>query len=270
MKPIYLSENHPRGFCSNMICLLGALHKYPDSEIVLFPPFMSLYAKDNSSGFFHYFQSKGRIRLASRSEMESEQTDPLAFGVVFPFPSHEENIASKGKLQTQKIFELSGVFSKEIEFQSIAIAAIVSKLKSNKTSNSNWTLAIHRRASDHSMHTDILAKDKFIKKIISHLNDHKGIFIATDEIGFVELCKKELENTNIFSNEVERTSGNVGIHFLPSNQSIRVQRGIDILADVVSIAKAKTLLCGASGIPAMAQILNPSLQIVDIVKAGWR
>ena len=106
------------------------------------------------------------------------------------------------------------------------------------------------------MHTKILAQDEFINNTRNHLKEHKDIFIATDEIGFVELFKQKLPNLNIYSNQVERTSGSTGIHFLPSSQSIRIQRGIDVLADIVSIAKAEYVLCGASGIPAMAQIVN--------------
>ena len=213
MGKILLSENHPRGFCSNLICLLGALRKYPNSEIVLCPPFMALYAEDYSMGFFQYFQSKGRIRVANRSEYESQRDKIIDFGLVFPFASHEENIASNGELQNQIIFELSSIFSKEIEFNIKTKSAILCKLHSHRSTTNSWTIAIHRRASDHAMHTKILAQDEFINNTRNHLKEHKDIFIATDEIGFVELFKQKLPNLNIYSNQVERTSGSTGIHF---------------------------------------------------------
>ena len=127
MKPIFISENHPRGLCSNLICLLGALKKYPDSEIVLCPPFMALYAEDNSIGFFQYFNSKNRIRLASKTEYEKQRENIIDFGLVFPFPSYEENKASNGKLHDEVIFELSSIFSKEITLNNYTKSAISGK-----------------------------------------------------------------------------------------------------------------------------------------------
>ena len=269
MKRIYLTEGHPRGFCSNLICLLGALRKYPDSEIILSPPFMSLYDPYGCNGYFHFFESRNRIRIPTLSDPPVPREYLTDFGTVFPFPSYEDNMASNGELQKEVLDELSIIFSREIRLKAKTKSAIKAKLHTGQNDYQHCSLAIHRRATDHSMHTRILSQNEFLERVKDYISLHQNIFVATDELGFIELCKNEFKEKIIYSNDVERASGHVGVHFRPSNQSLRIQRGIDVLTDILSLAKADDLLCGASGIPIISQIINPSLNKIDIVKEAW-
>ena len=118
MKNIFLSEGHPRGFASNLICLLGALNKFPEDNIILVPPFLMLYAKANNMGFFDFFEENQRVQMYNPDiHGKISPSDVRGFGSVFPFPSYEEDRASNGQATATVMEELSLAFVNHIRLK---------------------------------------------------------------------------------------------------------------------------------------------------------
>ena len=264
---IYITEGHPRGMASNLICLLGALRKYPDKKIVIVPPFMSLYALDHYNGFNHFFRCLNRVYCSQEPLRTGEKKEIFDMGKFFPLPSYEEDMLSNGGASTDIIESLSIVFARELRFTEDCAHYIRSHLRLLKT-NGAWNYGVHRRASDHGMHTKILKVENFSNKIAMFLKAEKVAFVASDDLSFHNtLCSDT--NCKIIGIPAERSGNSVGVHFMPSSSENRVKRGYDVLTDIVALSHSREILCGASGIPVVAKTFNPATKLVNITGEKW-
>ena len=118
MNNITISEGHSRGFASNLIFLLGALYRYPEVNIVLLPPFLSLYASDSAMGNKEFFEETSRSKIYDRSIHGPITLEQLIdFGGVFPFPSYNEHKES-GEMKSMEVtFDLSALFANHIKIK---------------------------------------------------------------------------------------------------------------------------------------------------------
>jgi len=261
---IYITEGHPRGMASNIICLLGALRTHPEKQIVLVPPFMSLYAADGLNGFPSFFSSLGRILVADN---KAKVGDAIDMGSYFPLPSYDADVATNGDATRKAIEELAIVYNREMRLSDDCREAIRARIKTVK-SVGRWSISIHRRATDHSMHTRILSKEDFALRASRHVAGEKNVFVASDETDFFSVLSLKTSSRVLFT-DAERSSSFVGTHFLPSSESIRVRRGIDVLLDIICLSHSRIILCGASGIPVVSCIMNPSCRLQNIVGERW-
>lgn len=266
---LFITEGHPRGFASNIICLLGALKKFPESTIVPVPPFLSLYSDNPLNSWAEYFTPNYNSRISLYNPLLDKPTKAsiIQFSDCFPLPSYEEDSLSKGNASRLAIEKLSVEFNKNLQLRPEVLSQI---LQNYSLSSKKSYLSIHRRMTDHAMHTEILSNHSFSLSIEKYMLGHRNVFLATDDISFIAWFKNRFNNINLLYNDVERTDGSVGIHFKPASSSTKIKRGLDILADIIAMSYSKYLLCGASGIPVLAKIINPSMNMINVTNLPWK
>ena len=264
---IVFTEGSPRGFASNIICLLGALELYPNSKIWIKKPFLSLYSSNEKSILFDFFDLGPRLGMYSENNPLLNGLNIVDSGSAFLLPSHQEHVESNGEATEQILTRLSLQFSRNFRINK----SYLNKFRTTKSStcSQSYRIAIHRRATDHMMHTNILHSNEFINRVQKKIEKEKCIYIATDDANFPSCLQETNPYIKIIKQESERSSGSVGIHYLQGTSQDRMRRGSEILYDLLMLSRAKTLLCGASGIPFLSRVINPSLQLINIVDQPW-
>ena len=188
-------------------------------------------------------------------------------GSTFILPSHEDHVKSSGEATEKVLAKLSLHFAENFRFNQLFLK-LFREEKANYVSQ-KYNISIHRRATDHMMHTNILNSKEFIKKIEHRIRGEDNIYIATDDKGFPELVKEQNPNINIITQKSERSNGSIGIHYLEGSSEDKIRRGSEILHDILMLSRSSILLCGASGIPFFSRVINPSLKLINVVDQPW-
>ena len=124
------------------------------------------------------------------------------------------------------------------------------------------------------MHTGLISPTDFIRQIAVYLkqNGINPVFIATDDEDFIEILRTTYPYLNLVHQETERGKSGIafGVHFNSGTSSDRIRRGYEIITDIYAMARSSCLLCGTSGIPTLAKIINPSLTVNKVVDLPWK
>lgn len=264
---IILTEGGARGFASNIICLLGALEIYPCSKIWIKKPFLSLYSTNERNGLEEYFELGPRIESYNENTFIDSNAEVVECGSTFILPSYKDHIETNGESTEEILTKLSIHYSNNLQFKSI----ILERMRNFKRlfDHNGYNYAIHRRATDHSMHTKVLDGVKFAERTKKLLHMQKSVYIATDDKDFYGNFRSVLPSINVLSQKSEKSNGQIGIHYSPGAEHDRTRRGFEISYDLLMISRARFLLCGASGIPFLARVINPSLKIINIAEQTW-
>ncbi|MCP9808667.1 hypothetical protein KBY58_04385 [Cyanobium sp. HWJ4-Hawea] len=262
MKSIYsknhiqIMEGHPRGFCSNLLCLFGALYRawlIGGHVSVYHESLFNLYVDS-----FSKFKSYKDILESPLLIADSGLHNPVDMG-QFLFDTRNAITFKVGQ----------EMFSSLISFNSLLLEE-ANKVSLNKP-YASWNHSLHRRCTDHSMHEFIQPRKVFFDYIRTNIPGDEYFYLATDSQAELEGFLAEF-GERVLYNVVERSSSGEPIHLSsPRNHKSREKmsdlknkRMIEVVSDILRIASSTTVLCTNSGIPYTAKLINSELKINDI------
>ena len=223
-------------------------------------------------GYCDFFEETSRIQIYNvynHGPITSRKL--LDFGEVFPLPSYEDDQESKGMRSDDVIVSLSVLYATHVKLKKSICSKIIFSVP-NEIKTTDF-YSVHRRGTDHSMHTEVVTAQNFIDLMSNHfeLYKNKTIYIATDDDEFIGVLRATYPELNLIYQNSERgqTGIPLGIHFNPGTSEDRFRRGLEILTDIYAMARSKGLLCGTSGIPCIVKVINPALPLTKIVEKPW-
>ena len=252
---IQITEGHPRGFCSNLLCLYGAIYRSylsGGSVSVYNNSLFSLYT-DAVSDFKSYRDILSSPLLVEHPDIEQ----PIDMGKFLLDTRNALTFQA-----AQRSFPTLLRFNKRFVKGSLLVPL-------NKP-DITYDYAIHRRCTDHSMHEKIQGRHVFFNYIKSNVPESDYFYLATDSGVELEAFISEFGERVIFSH-VERSSSDQPVHFSSPINSYNVfsasliknQRMFQVFADIVRLARAKVIFCTNSGIPYTSKLINPSINLFD-------
>jgi hypothetical protein len=251
-----ITEKHPRGFCSNLLCLLGAIEQARISGerlAVLEPGLFSLYLSNNSSTFKEILECE---RIVSYSCRLQHGVIPVDMGEL-----HPRDLSRYG------IEQLSVLYSQEIRF-SQRIRELVSERLRHIKRPSRPFFSVHRRTTDHGMHGKIRDASIFYEVIDELLEKYDQFYLATDcSQELVAICTRY--GDKCFYQQCFRSLSHEAIHFSADRPS-GIDLASELLADIVLMAKSRHIVCTNSGVPIVSRILNPGITITDLTLEKFR
>lgn len=258
---IRLSEGHPRGFCSNFFCLYGALLCAEATGAAVIAgkhDLFSLYT--DQSTIYDSWHSLITSPLAECVETLAIDR-PVDMGrFLFAPKDFSEFISASSK------------FTRLIRFDARLLDASVKLANSINTCYGHY-FAVHRRCTDHTMHEDLRSAEVFFLLIDQVLPDYDYFFLASDSQHEIELFEQRY-GPKMRTINCERSTSNIPVHFSVTDTNChdalptKYQRAVEVLADIYLIAQASFCISTNSGIPAMARLINPALEIIDITRGA--
>ena len=140
---LLVTEKHPRGFCSNFLCLLGAIDhvKKTGQEIDVMKPWLfSLYLENEKCSFQSILECK---RIRSYSCAYPSEVSPKDIGEL-----HPRDLSPNG------IEILSVLYNQEIILSRFLREALLNQLRRIQRIKRPF-FSVHRRSTDHGMHEKI-------------------------------------------------------------------------------------------------------------------
>lgn len=135
-------------------------------------------------------------------------------------------------------------------------------------------LGVHIRGGDyrqlwknHPVPLQINDYEILIDRMIE--NGYKKIFLATDDVNYLELFKKKYADKIFFYEDVKRTESDQGVHYC--NKGFRI--GYEALRDMYTLSCCDSLIAGLSHLSTAARIekqaRNESFEFVEILCKGY-
>ncbi len=125
----------------------------------------------------------------------------------------------------------------------------------------NYIIGIHYRGTDKSKEAPRITYATVFKEIEKHIPQKKpySLFIATDEIDFLEQARKKHPN-RVVAIEARRSDRNgLGGHFLNKNN---YTQGEEALIDACLLAKCDLLIRTSSNLSLWSTYFNPDLPVI--------
>lgn len=127
-------------------------------------------------------------------------------------------------------------------------------------------LGVHVRGTDFKKgfknHPVAVTFDAYLTKTkeLFSTGKYDKVFLATDDIGAIDLFKKEFEDKLVTYSDAFRTEGDRGPHSTESNRPLhRYRLGLEVLRDVYTLANCDGLVCGLSNVSFAARYISLSL-----------
>jgi len=158
---LLVTEKHPRGFCSNFLCLLGAIDhvKKTGQEIdVMQPGLFSLYLENEKWSFQSILECK---RIRSYSCAYPSEVSPKDIGEL-----HPRDLSPNG------IEILSALYNQEIILSKFLREALLNQLRRMQRPKRPF-FSVHRRSTDHGMHGKISPLTVFYDVIDRQFEEHE-------------------------------------------------------------------------------------------------
>ena len=143
--------------------------------------------------------------------------------------------------------------------------------------NDQW-LGIHYRGTDKQLdqlETEPVSRDHFLTLIIDFCNqrEFEGLFVCSDEEGFVDDVAHALPHLKITSIDQTRSKngGALHFHYIPGNDDDKLSMASYAMSDVVGLSRCGHVLKCSSALSAWAKILQPNCQLhqVAITRHPW-
>lgn len=133
----------------------------------------------------------------------------------------------------------------------------------SETINGKKVLGVHIRGTDFKREKNahpvyISAKDyiKPVKKIMK-IYGYDWVFLATDSLEAVNVFKKEFGKALVFYDDIIRSDGDVGLHYLRSNrENHHYKLGLEVIRDAYTLAACDSLIAGMSNVSLAAQYIK--------------
>lgn len=143
--------------------------------------------------------------------------------------------------------------------------------------NQHW-LGIHYRGTDKQLdknETEPVSKSEFLTLIVDFCEQSafEGLFVCSDEQGFVAQVAAALPNLKITSIDQMRSADSRSLHFeqIPETQQGKHEMASFAMSDVVALSRCGHVLKCSSALSAWAKILRPECQLhqVAVTKHPW-
>jgi hypothetical protein len=130
-------------------------------------------------------------------------------------------------------------------------------------------LGVHIRKTDHFTETVPVALDLYFKKIDRYIHRFDKLFIATDDLQVLSLCRVRYGNKLIY-HDVHRSEGSIAIHSR-NDFGNRYQLGLEALLDGYSLSLCKLAILSPSNLSFAACLFNPRLSYVLVEsRQAWQ
>lgn len=126
-------------------------------------------------------------------------------------------------------------------------------------------LGVHYRGTDKATEAPQVSMPRLLATIAAYLDqnpDYSAVFIATDELAFLELAHRALPGVTLFSNpSAQRSTDGQPIHSQTSAGD-RLRKAEEALLDCLVLSRCHALIRTASMLSAWASVFNPELPVV--------
>ena len=124
-----------------------------------------------------------------------------------------------------------------------------------------YMIGIHYRGTDKDKEAPRVAYETVFKEIEKHIPQEKpySLFIATDEVDFLEQAKKRYLNRVVALEAHRSDSQGVGVHFVNKNKYIL---GEEALMDAYLLSKCDLLIRTSSNLSLWSTYFNPDLPVI--------
>lgn len=143
--------------------------------------------------------------------------------------------------------------------------------------NSQW-LDVHYRGTDKQLdqfETEPVSRDEFLTLVLDFCEQHefKGLFICSDEEGFVDEVAEALPALRIASIDQFRSKDSRSLHFdhIPESDEDKLLMASFAMSDAIGLSRCGHILKCSSALSAWAKILRPDCQLhqVAVTKFPW-
>lgn len=124
-----------------------------------------------------------------------------------------------------------------------------------------YTIGIHYRGTDKAKEAPRIAFETVFEEIEKYIPQEKQyvIFVATDEVDFVEQAKERFPNRVVALDALRSYSGGLGVHFANKNN---YTIGEEALIDACLLSKCDLLIRTSSNLSLWSTYFNPDLPVV--------
>lgn len=231
-----IEEKNPRGFFSVLICALTSIQKMvSENHGFILGTNFRLYG-GRWDVFFEPINRlhKSELMKIFSSENSCDYTANTAKTKEFAIQLHQ--LKNEYIIPTNRLHEYV-------------------KIK-NQYLPANY-MAVHKRGTDHGMHSPLLDINIYFNKIDAVIDLYDAVYLATDEYHTVSMFKSRYGQKLIVQADVIRSDSSQPIHFL----SPGIEIGLQTYTDCMAMAGSSFLIATGSNVATYAKISNPELNI---------
>jgi hypothetical protein len=126
--------------------------------------------------------------------------------------------------------------------------------------SSTQVLGVHYRGSDKWLEAEYVSYQRAIDTIKHYFTNDMILFVATDELGFLEAMQETFGSKVIFTSS-QRRGDHQALHYFTDNGYLQ---GKEALIDCLLLSKCHTLIRTNSNLSAVSAFFNPHLNIVNL------